>query len=278
MKPLHIILAILVILVGAGVIITTSFQKFDPVLMTEAGPARFTLEDKIIRSYQVDARYRDEVHGTLDGLLRSHKLGSVEALPNGMLAVMAPFRQHQEIEALIAGINQSKPEPAASIQLDYWIVEGTPGGTDADDYAIDKLLPVLDELQQTHGPMGFSILESATINSQAGNMSILQGSKLSIHQRATTDGSSLNGFVRLKYRGDDAQSLSMDLNFSARPGEFMVLGTNTVMEKLYFYIVRWPGLLTDRVAGEQEPRQSIIDMQADKRRANAQQQDVVDEQ
>lgn len=240
MKPIHIVLAALLVALVAGAIYTASIQTPGLVTMTEAGPASMILEDRILRSYQVEARFRDEVHETLDEMLRLHQMGSVKVLPNGMLAVMAPFRQHQEIEALIAGVNQSQSEPTPTIQMDYWVVEGTPGQPYSNDLALNTLSPILTRIQETHGRLGFRILDRASITSQSGSTSILNGSIMTVEQRATANGSNLNAWVVIHYNGEFSQSL--ELNFSARPGEFLVLGNTTIMEKLYFYIVRWPGL------------------------------------
>ena len=200
--------------------------------------------------YDVDVQYRTEMFDVLERILDSQTnlgkpLGVVQMLPNGQLLVHAQPSTHGEISKVLDRLLEQSPKVPPKLTLRYWVLTGTPGQEDDAARDLNLLSPVLGELENIHGELGFSIADSLSLTGQSGSGAESHSDPLSVSQLSLSDGSILNAKIELHYRTDEIEQ-ELTASFSILPKEFFVLsdrnatlgGSNTKL----FYIVYWPGI------------------------------------
>jgi hypothetical protein len=224
-----------------------------------------------LRTYEVDVQYQQEVYGALQQTLIANPIdalpgtayGRVERLPNGQILVDAKPETHEQIERLIAAINERQVGRAPRATLRYWVLLGSHDGTsDAASPAI--LAEVLDELERVHGDLNFEVLGTASLVTESGQSGKASGEPLAVEQRVYVDGNTASAELKLRFvqsgprltttqpgPGPTTPFLTvvkpyeggLELNVTLNGGEFLVLGENTVrttgLEGTLFYIVQW---------------------------------------
>lgn len=227
-----------------------------------------------LRVYDVDEKYRQEVFSALRGILSSEhdRSGSVEMLPTGQILIDTSSERHEEVAAVLRAIAEHQAEPAPRVRLRYWAVLGTNAGGDTDTIGSappDMLSDVLEELERIHGPQTFRVLANATLVSESGQDAEMVGDPLFVMQEAFVQSGRLNAELEImfSYRirpggaatsqdgqpnpftTTQVQRQHIELNVSMDPGEFLVVGENTIREDVIgqgsldgtiFYIVHWP--------------------------------------
>ncbi len=201
--------------------------------------------------YDVDMQYRTEMFDILERILDSkdnklgQPLGVVQMLPNGQLLVYAQPPTHGEISKVLDSLHEQSPKVPPKLTLRYWVLTGTLGQEDDAARDLNFLSPVLGELENIHGELGFSIADSLSLTGQSGSGAESHSDPLSVSQLSLSDGSILNAQIELHYRTDEIKQ-ELTASFSILPKEFFVLsdrnatlgGSNTKL----FYIVYWPGI------------------------------------
>lgn len=231
-----------------------------------------------LRTYDVEARYRQEVYTALSGVLNpggsEPAKGRVRLLPTGQLLIDTSAEMHTQVAAVLESIRSHQAEATPRVTLRYWAVLGTKGpqpqnvGIGAGMEVPEILSDVLDQLRRVHGDLVFSVYGNATLVSESGQQGELMGEPLTIRQRAYVQESKLH--VELAIRADYAVVVSqqggsgdgqatpfqsfriqqgVELNTSLEPNEFVVVGENTArnsdrvkggIDGTIFYIVQWP--------------------------------------
>jgi hypothetical protein len=220
-----------------------------------------------LKVYDVGAEYRQEIFEALQGVFsprHAPATGHVEMLPTGQILVeTAPDRQ-AEVAAVLEAIDQRRADAAPRITLRYWAVLGNRAATEAADTP-EILADVLADLERVHGDLAFRVLGNATLVTESGQSGSLSGQPLSVRQQTYVQGSLLNAelSISFSYRylsgawsgaeqpnafqtlAEERQSLM--LKTAMRPGEFVVVGENTInadtlngeLRGTIFYIVQW---------------------------------------
>jgi hypothetical protein len=228
-----------------------------------------------LKVYDVDARYRQEVYAALRGVLSPRNrevVGSLSMLPSGQILIDTSAEMHGQVAAVLRAIAEHQSEPSPRVTLRYWAVLGSRESS-AGDAPPEILSDVLDELERVHGDLSFRVLGNATLVTESGQEGELDGTPLSIRQQVYVEGSTLNTELEILFRyrltaaafqagnADPAnpqanpfqtirvEEQRVELNTSMRPGEFVVVGENTIRENTItdgvldgtiFYIVNWP--------------------------------------
>lgn len=231
-----------------------------------------------MRTYDVEARYRQEVYSALVGVLSSQgpmpPVGRVQLLPTGQLLIDTSAEMHAQVAAVLESIKNHRVEATPRVTLRYWAVLGTKASPQDSGIGAGKEVPailsnVLDELRRVHGNLAFRLYGNATLVSDSGQRGGLSGDTLRISQLAYVQQSMLNvelsisfeySVVLGQFRGSgDGQSnpfntvqrfqQGVNLDTSLKPNEFVVVGENTIrnsdrvadgVDGTIFYIVQWP--------------------------------------
>jgi hypothetical protein len=202
-----------------------------------------------IRIYDVDSLYRQEVQNALDRVLRREYpdkpfYGTVEMLPTGQLLIEAPAAGHVQIETILAAIRARTQASPTKMMLRYWVLSGVPGRPDNTSGNMRMLVPVLSELEDIHGELGFEIIDTVTLMSQSGGDAEMDSEHLEIFQRAYSDGQIMNAEIELQFERDSID-YQVRAEFSISAGEFVVLGESSAdideTRGMVFYLVHWAG-------------------------------------
>jgi hypothetical protein len=197
-----------------------------------------------MRTYDVEARYRQEVYSALSVVLSSQ--GRVQLLPTGQLLIDTSPEMHAQVNAVLESIKNQRVVATPRVTLRYWAVLGTKASPQDPDIGAGQEVPsilsdVLAELRRVHGNLAFRLYGNATLVSDSGQYGDLSGETLNIHQRAYVQQSMLN--VELSI-GFELQRFKQGVNLhtSLKPNEFVVVGENTILNSdgTIFYIVQWP--------------------------------------
>ncbi|MGH8495471.1 MAG: hypothetical protein ACREVN_04995 [Gammaproteobacteria bacterium] len=215
-----------------------------------------------LRTYDVDAKYRQEVYEALAGILETppNLKGQVERLPTGQLLIEAAPETHKQIEAVLNEVAARQASAAPQVTLRYWAVLGSPNEEDA--AGVPTILrDALDEIEATHGALGFRVLANATLMTESGQYGELEGYPLTVRQQTYAQGTALNAQIDIEfaYRGHfgngeappsgfqatQPQSQDIELTTTLEAGDIVVLAENTIdgseLDGTMFYIVHWPG-------------------------------------
>ncbi|HZF29769.1 MAG TPA: hypothetical protein VE907_11655 [Gammaproteobacteria bacterium] len=225
--------------------------------------------------YDLDAKNAKEIKEALQSVLLAQcqqpGIGTsnpnacrAELLPTGQLLVAAPDAAQAQVAAVIKAIAARNATPTPRVTLEYWVIYGEPRKPDATNAALKQLASVLQQLERTHGELGFSVLDSTALTTQSGTNAGTHGGALQINQHVGANADSVSVAIQLTFSplpadanaaaGADsaaeavaaaavvAQSLNVEVTI--RRGEYLVLGERTAGEPAksgrLFYVVHWP--------------------------------------
>lgn len=198
--------------------------------------------------YDLDAKNASEITDALQSVLSAQctqSLGNpnachAELLPTGQLLVAAPEAVQAQVAAVLKAIAARNVTPTPRVTLEYWVIYGEPRKPDASDAALKQLDSVLQQVERTHGELGFSVLDSTTLTTQSGTTANAHGGALQINQRVRANADSVSAAIQLTF--SPAQALNVEVTI--RRGEYVVLGERTAGEPdksgRLFYVVHWP--------------------------------------
>jgi hypothetical protein len=174
-----------------------------------------------------------------------------ELLSTGQLLVEAPPQSQSQIAAVLKAIAAHNAEPTPRVTLQYWVIYGEPGKPDAAGPALKPLGAVLQQLERTHGELGFSVEDTASVTSQSGTTAKYAGGPLGINQTARATGDTVDLAAELSFhRPPVSETLRVDVTI--KQGEFLVLAGRAAPEPgadkpdtpprsgMLFYVVHWP--------------------------------------
>lgn len=223
--------------------------------------------------YEVDAKNAKEIRDALNQVLQAQCAQvaiqtpginpcRAELLPTGQLLVGAPEAAQAQVAAVLKAIAARNAGPTPRVTLEYWVIYGEPRKPNAPTAAPKQLDSVLQQLERTHGDLGFSVLDSTTLTTQSGTNANARGGALQINQRVRANADSVSVDIQLTFSplrtsaaaGADAaaeaiaaaalvaQGLNVDVTI--RRGEYLVLGERTAGEAdksgRLFFVVHWP--------------------------------------
>jgi hypothetical protein len=203
-----------------------------------SGEATGDPQEMQIRTYMVPEgqsvqEFRDQLRlvlGTGD-----QKQGTVQAFPNGTLAVTAPASVHSGIANLIEQMAQRGPqrtEPVpASVTLTYWVVLGrpAPGGLEIASPVLRQnggLRPVFEAIVDTQGGMEFDLLEQLQLKSLDNNIwADIRGRQVDVRQRLIKHPSGERlADIDFSISGSRGVAHTLESRVKLEPGRFVVLG------------------------------------------------------
>lgn len=200
-----------------------------------------------IQIYDVAPQYRQEVASLLAEMITPEAdpnrypdlYGRVRLLATGQILVDASTNRHAEIARLIEALESGSVEASPTITLRYWVVFGEPGGQDSSQLPAELADP-LRELDAAQGPFGFTLLDSATLTSGAGQGAVLESENIEIVQEIYPNGDRINAELVIE---NEFQELVVQIALNR--GEFVVLGNSTITSEdgtrgTLATIVQWP--------------------------------------
>lgn len=212
-----------------------------------------------LKVYDVDARYRAEVYRALKAVLQngpSGATGQVSMLPAGQILVDASDDVQKQVAAVLEAVAKkaaAEPGTAAesrSVLLRYWVLFGVPGEQQAGATPA-ALAGVIRELVNAHGQMSFTVLDTASLSSEPGDMGTLETKTLTVTQKVLPGTDMLNASVTIDHgsRSADAppqqSKQTLVVKIALRPGDYAVLGDSSVADDkgrkgLLAFVVNWP--------------------------------------
>ena len=218
-----------------------------------------------LRTYDVDAQYRDEMYNALRRILEPQvgqvTSGRVQLLPSGQILVNADPPTLDQVDKVLQTL-RARPAPAAPrVSLRYWAVLGTApqGNVRGNGSPPPPAVPppaalndVISELKRLHGDLTYRVLGTAAVASDSGQEGQVQGIPFSVEQTAYVQGDTLNAEIKMELNsiaglpiGNRTQVGELRLSTTLHRGEFVVLGEAhfqeqaTGLEGPVFYIVHW---------------------------------------
>lgn len=124
-----------------------------------------------LRAFEVPDEHADRLASTLNHVLSGNTespVGRVRQGPSGTLLVAAPSSVIEGVVPLIDAVTSAEPPPPPkNLSVSYWIVAGTPGDVD-DDPRLKTVQTTLSAIEETDGPLSFSLITTQRISSLEG--------------------------------------------------------------------------------------------------------------
>ncbi len=203
-----------------------------------------------LKVYEVDIQYREELMEILQRLYfyppngqERRRLATVEMLSTGQVVIDASAQTHQEIAGVLKAIEAAKPSGSPTLTLRYWVLSGRPNEPDAVDGGLRMLEPVLKQLEEVHGELGFTVDARLGVTGESGIQTEAGGRPLFVEQTAITDGITLNLKLELGHELNQMRQ-GIATSLTMQQGEFVVLsersGAVDGKPGMLFYVVHWP--------------------------------------
>jgi hypothetical protein len=175
-----------------------------------------------LKSYDVPSGHAQQVSSVLRSVFRDQEITArAELSPDGQLLVLGPDGVQQGVDELLAKMQDRKPPPAPpAIELNYWLVLGTPAAEHTVGTGLDEVKAALDSVSAAQGPMRFVKLERLRVQSLADEHANAGGIFAKIRQRASLNNDKVLADVGIEV-GPGAR---MDTRLSIEPGKLLVLG------------------------------------------------------
>lgn len=119
----------------------------------------------VLEVYPVGSGMGDQIESALDYLLSGsvseNRIGSVQSLPNGHIAVSAPASMQPGIAALIEQVAESGPAETRQIRIHQWLIEGTAAERTSLPSNLASLEAELRDVASSAGDMVFERLDTS---------------------------------------------------------------------------------------------------------------------
>lgn len=185
----------------------------------------------VLHTYDVPKGSAQKIRGVLMNVLwigsegkDSNKyIGRAEVAPDGRLIVMAPESVHEGVKTLLATLPQKPEKEPGTIKLNYWVVTGLPGKSEAPlTPALEEIAPALKELEKNDGPMSFTLVEKLQVSSLSSERGKLNGRDTSARQfiNSISDGL-ITADIELERMGQ-----KLETRVRLEPGQLVVLASS----------------------------------------------------
>lgn len=174
-----------------------------------------------LETYALPKGYAEALIPMLKSLLDQgeDRVGKVSPMPGDRVAILAPAPLHTGIAKLIEEIQSSDAVvPPQTIALNYWLVVGRPGVTNASDFT--AIAPALESINEVSGPSEFAMLETARLLSLNGEHAQTNGRHLHVEQRISSLGGHHIGELSMRTRRGNEINTRVRLE----PEKLLVLG------------------------------------------------------
>lgn len=144
----------------------------------------------VLRSYDVPNNGAQRMRGVLrevlyfgsDGKDSSKYVGRADVGPDGRLLVLAPESVHEGVKSLISSVTANPMKEPGTVRVDYWVVSGTPGKSDASGAGLQEIAPALAEVEKNDGAMTFALVEKLTVSSLSNERGSMDGRDTRVRQ------------------------------------------------------------------------------------------------
>jgi hypothetical protein len=117
-----------------------------------------------------------------DGKDSNKYIGRADVGPDGRLIVLAPESVHEGVKALVASVTANPVKEPGTVRIDYWVVSGLPGKSEAPAANLQEVAPALTEVEKNDGPMAFSLVEKLTVSSLSNERGSVDGRDAHVRQ------------------------------------------------------------------------------------------------
>jgi hypothetical protein len=153
-------------------------------------------------------------------------IGSVSR-EGDQLVVVAPPGIHRGIPAFLKSLETAQSEvDRGSVEVDYWLVVGTPSQDAPDVEAFGELGATLDEIVKSQGPMRFRVLEQLTLSSVVGDSGESRGSIGRVRQQVDLSGDRILIDADVQFHDGGHIGLNntgLKTRYTLRPGQIGVM-------------------------------------------------------
>lgn len=175
-----------------------------------------------LKSYDVPSGHAQQVRTVLRSVFHEQEITArAELSPDGQLLVLGPDGVQRGVDELLAKMKDRKPPPAPpSVELNYWLVIGTPAAEHTVGAGLDEIRGALDSLSAAQGPMRFVKMDRMRVKSLADEHANANGIYGSVRQRATLADDKVLADVGIDVGGGGR----LDTRLAIEPGQLLVLG------------------------------------------------------
>lgn len=147
-------------------------------------------QNLVLRSYEVPNNGAQRMRGVLkellwfgaDGKDSSKFVGRADVGPDGKLLVLAPESVHDGVKNLVASMTAHPVKEPGTVRIDYWVVTGTPGKSEALPPGLQEVSPALAQVEKNDGPMAFALVEKLSVNSLSNERGSMDGRDTHVRQ------------------------------------------------------------------------------------------------
>jgi len=153
-------------------------------------------------------------------LLRDLHVGRVQLAPNNRVIVVASESVQSGIADMLKNFTADdfKSELPRSIDVDYWLVLGQPAGKPQTQ--LPEIQAALDKVVEAQGPMRFTLIERASVQSSLGDEAETVGAIATFRQVIFSENDQIYAHVEVGTRHGQATKTSLRFN----EGQFIVFG------------------------------------------------------
>jgi hypothetical protein len=161
-----------------------------------------------------------------DGKDSSKYAGRAEVSPDGRLIVMAPESVHEGVKTLLGTLPQKPEKEPGTIKLNYWVVTGAPGKSEALAPTLEEIAPALKELEKNDGPMSFTLVEKLQVSSLSNERGKLNGRDTQARQFTTIADGLITADLEIERQGQ-----RLETRVRLEPGQTVVLASSGMPSK-----------------------------------------------
>lgn len=191
-------------------------------------PAGAVPSNLVLRSYEVPNNGAQRMRGVLrellwfgsDGKDANKYVGRADVGPDGRLIVLAPESVHEGVKSLVASITSKPVKEPGTVRLDYWVVAGTPGKSEAPAANLKEVAPALAEVEKNDGPMAFTLVEKLTVSSLSNERGSMDGRDTHVRQFTNVVDDQITADIDIERFGQKMQT-----RVRVKPGVLAVLAS-----------------------------------------------------
>lgn len=180
----------------------------------------------ILKAYTVPDGFQERLFGMLNSLVSMHRapeqaVGRVQRGPSNSVVLLAPPGLHEGFAEILTDLESRDvaPPTTPAIEVEYWLVLAR----DADAVqkaGIPEISDALDAVVKSQGPMAFSLLERASLQSADGDHASSSGINAAFEQTVSSRNGTLHGDIEISTR----RGQSIRTRIQLEEGKTIVLG------------------------------------------------------
>lgn len=139
----------------------------------------------VLRSYDVPNGGAQRMRSVLTNVISNgfdKPIGRADVGPDGRLLVLAPESVHEGVKGLLTSVAANPVKEPDTVRLDYWVVSGVPGKSEAPGAQLKEVAPALAEIEKNDGPMAFALVEKLAVSSQLNDRGSMNGREVQVRQ------------------------------------------------------------------------------------------------